>query len=340
VFPQPIPAGPSWAAQNRLDAEPHRSHRVCEYGAEIPARAIGSKGYCSRHFRVTRMGTVSDLSGALASGTCRGENGGQANLLRWIGGPRRRPREQKIHPADDRPLGPLISPSSPVADRKLPSCNAGEDDAWVCSNDLKSIRAVIDDEKDAGRNTQRRNLDRVSAGAVGVHRVCARFASASASSKSELTLRSPRRSAVSAARWNSSWDSRRRPWTFRLAACKPRLKRAVEDGIARVVDDVGENDGVLVGECWGTIEVGICRGEQPQQQTFAVRDRLRRLAVQGPPVAQSSQKSGGGVIAVDLIGGRLLPWLILWRFHKLAPTGRFELNRPPKPPRRWTGGLD
>src|SRR5258708_5369646 len=57
----------------------------------------------------------------------------------------------------------------PVAHRKLPPCGARQHDVRVCSDELNLILAITDHEEDVCRETQGRNLDRVSTGAVSVH---------------------------------------------------------------------------------------------------------------------------------------------------------------------------
>src|SRR5664280_761568 len=60
---------------------------------------------------------------------------------------------------------------SPVAHWKLPPCDADNYDARVCGDDLNFIREVIDHEKGVARDTERRNLDRISTGAVSIHMI-------------------------------------------------------------------------------------------------------------------------------------------------------------------------
>ena len=67
----------------------------------------------------------------------------------------------------ERARTPLII--SPVAQWKLPSGGAGEDDPGVCADDLNGVQVRIDHEEVVGRKTCGRKQCLVSAGAVRIH---------------------------------------------------------------------------------------------------------------------------------------------------------------------------
>src|SRR5215469_10797496 len=64
---------------------------------------------------------------------------------------------------------------SPVTHWKLPPQDAGDDGTRVGFENLNFIPVIIDHEVDVRRYTHRRNLGRVSTGAITIHCICADF---------------------------------------------------------------------------------------------------------------------------------------------------------------------
>jgi hypothetical protein len=84
---------------------------------------------------------------------------------------------RSLEPIFDSSLGVPVPPcffrlSNVSSWKQLPS-NARDDEARLCFNGLKFAQAIIDHHVDVNGYTEGGNLERESAGAIGIHRICA-----------------------------------------------------------------------------------------------------------------------------------------------------------------------